>query len=192
MQTMTLDEKLENFYKSAIDSATSQSIEIVKEYQDTLKRIYEERKEEATKKAQNRYRTESDLMLREKNKRLSQETLNIKRRVLDKIAELTDSIFNVVATELMAFIQTSEYMDLLCKQIISAKEFARNDSIKIYINATDEYLKASLEERTGVTLDISDRDFIGGIRAVIPARSVLIDHSFLTKMDEEKKSFTLL
>jgi vacuolar-type H+-ATPase subunit E/Vma4 len=188
---MTLDEKLDHFYSSVIDSATKQNLEIVEEYKLTLQKNYDERKENALRKADANYRMASDNIIRERNRRLSAETMEIRRKVLDKTAEISERIFTDVKMKLEDFMKTSDYDELLVTQIKNAKEFALGDPITVYINPTDANKITSLEEKTGVSLTISDRDFIGGSRAVIPSRSILIDNSFMTKLDEAKSSFTL-
>lgn len=188
---MTLDEKLEHFYSSVIDSATNQNIEIVEEYKKTLQKNYNERKEAAERKAEANYRMASDNIIRERNRKLSAASLEIRRKVLEKTAEISDQIFQDVRQKLEEYMKTSDYEDLLCTQIRKAVEFSKSDTITIYINPSDAQKKSALEEKTGVPLTISDRDFIGGSRAVIPSRSILIDNSFLTKLEEAKSSFTL-
>lgn len=188
---MTLDEKIDHFYTSVIESATKQNIEIVEEYKKALRKNYDERKEATLRKAEANYRVATDNIIRERNRKLSAESMEIKRRVLEKTAEVSDRIFADVGKKLEDFMKTSEYEALLCSQINKAIDFAQGDAITVYINPTDAEKKANLEASCGVTLTISNRDFIGGIRAVIASRSILIDYSFLTKMDESKSSFTL-
>ncbi|MDF2905323.1 MAG: hypothetical protein K0R34_644 [Herbinix sp.] len=188
---MTLDEKLDHFYSSVIDSATKQNIEIVEEYKNTLQKNYDERKEIAMRKAEANYRMASDNIIRERNRKLSAETMEIRRKVLEKTAEISDRVFTDVKLKLENFMKTSDYDELLVNQIKNAKEFAQGDEITVYINPTDASKTSILEAKTGVSLTVSDRDFIGGSRAVIPSRSILIDNSFLTKLDEAKSSFTL-
>jgi V/A-type H+/Na+-transporting ATPase subunit E len=188
---MTLDDKLDHFYSSVIDSATKQNIEIIEEYKKTLSKNFDERKEAALRKAESNYRIATDNIIREKNRKLSGETVEIRRKILDKTEEITGRVFADVKDKLVSFMKTPEYVDLLASQIKNAKDFASGDTLTVYINPTDADKKASLEEKTGVTLTISDRDFLGGVRAVIPSHSILIDHSFLTKLEEAKSSFTL-
>lgn len=188
---MTLDEKLEHFSTSVIDSATQEHIEIVEEYKKLLQKNYNERKEAALKKAEANYRIASDSIIRERNRKLSAEAMEIRRKVLEKTAEISDQIFHDVRNKLNEFMLTPEYEELLYAQIKKALEFAKRDHINIYINPTDSARIPALEARTGVTLTVSNRDFIGGIRAVIPSRSILIDYSFLTKLDEAKSNFSL-
>ena len=188
---MNLDEKLDHFYSSVIDSATKQNIEIVEEYKNTLQKNYDERKDIALRKAEANYRMASDNIIRERNRKLSAEAMDIRRKVLEKTAEVSELIFNDVKSKLENFMKTSDYSDLLEAQIKNAKEFAQGDALTIYINPTDADKISALEIKTGVSLTISDRDFLGGSRAVIPSRSILIDNSFLTKLEEAKSSFTL-
>lgn len=188
---MTLDEKLEQFYKSAVDSATSQNLQIVDEYKKSLQKIYDDHKDDVTRKSEIAFRAASENLIREKNCTLSTETMNLKRKINEKAAEITDKIFKEVNEMLLAFIKTPDYIDLLEKQITSANEFARGEEVTIYINPSDESLKAELEIKTGVTLTISTIDFIGGTRAVIHKQNILIDNSFLTKLEESKDSFML-
>ncbi len=188
---MILDEKLEHFYSSVIDSATQQNIEIVEEYKKVLQKKYEERKEAARRKADANWRIASENIIRERNRKISAQTLEIRRFTLEKTAKISEKIFQDVRQTLENFMNSSEYKELLCNQIKKAVDFAQKDEITIYINPSDADKKAELEEKTGKNLTISDRDFMGGIRAVISSRSILIDYSFLTKLEEAKSAFTL-
>ena len=188
---MTLNEKLDNFYTSVIDSATAQSVEILEEYSKALQKIKDERYQAAIKRANNTYRIEIDHIIREKNRKLSKESLDIKRKVLERSAEITDHIYKDVELKLKEFMKTDSYQEYLAGKMKEALDFSRGDEIIIYINPSDESLIPSLEEKTGVKLTLSNRDFFGGIRAVIPSRTILIDHSFLTKLAESKNTFKL-
>lgn len=188
---MTLDEKLDHFYSSVIESATKQNIEIVEEYKKTLKNNYEERKDAAQRKADANYRMAIENITRERNRRLSADAMEARRKVLEKNAEYTELIFRDVRQRLDEYMKTPQYLDLLAALIKDAKDFAKRDALTVYINPTDADKKAVLEEKTGVMLTVSDRDFIGGIRAVIPSHKILIDKSFLTKLEEVKNTFTL-
>ncbi len=188
---MTLDEKLEHFYNAAIESATSQNIQIVDEYQKSLQQIYEDHKKDSLRKAEITYRTESEKLLREKNRDLSAEAIKLKRKTSEKSAELTDKLFKEVFDRLTEFMTTPEYFNLLCRQIKDILKFARDDDVTIYLNPTDLNLLDSLEAGTGAVLTISTRDFIGGTRAVLHDKNILIDNSFLTKLEEVKNSLIL-
>lgn len=188
---MTLDEKLEQFYNVTIESATVRNIEIVEEYEKSLEKVLEEHKKDTKQKADENYRLEAENLLREKNRLLSAEAINVKRKLNDKVLELIDNLFEDVMDKLQTFMKTKEYETLLISQIKHAKEFSREDDIKVYINPSDQHLKEALEKATGVPLTISQYDFIGGSRAVITEKNILIDNSFTSKIEEAKESFVL-
>lgn len=188
---MTLDEKLDHFYSSVIESATKQHQEIVEEYKKALEKNFEERKQAALRKADAVYRLAVDSITRERNRKLSADTVEIRRKVLEKTAEYTELIFRDARKKLDEYMKTPEYLELMISLIKGAKDFAKRDLLTVYINPSDTDKKELLEEKTGVALTISDRDFIGGIRAVIPSHKILIDKSFLTRLEEVKSSFTL-
>ena len=188
---MTLDEKINQFYTAAIESATSQNIKIIDEYNQSLQNIYNDHKEDVLRKTEISYLVESSNVIREKNRNLSSEAIKIKRIVSEKSMELTTALFQDVAEQLNIFMKTPDYIDLLSTQVIASKEFAREDEVTIYINTTDEALKTSLESKTGITLTVSTTNFIGGTRAVLHAKSILIDNSFISKLAEAKNNFML-
>ena len=51
---------------------------------------------------------------------------------------------------------------------------------------------SELEKETGAKLTVSAEDFIGGVRAVIRSRNILMDHSFKTQIQDEYDKFLFL
>ena len=88
--------------------------------------------------------------------------------------------------------KTEAYDDLLVKCIRQADRFAEKDPVIIYINPSDEQKRSDLEDATGVHLTISAEDFLGGVRAVIRARNILIDNAFKTQLRNEYDKVVLL
>lgn len=188
---MTLDEKLEQFYNATIESATNQNLKITGEYKESLEKVLEEHKQDTRKKSEVAYQLESENLIREKNRSISSASINTKRRLSEKHTSLIEDLFQEIKKKLEDYMNTEEYTSLLAKHIQEAKEFARKDEVIIYINPSDAYLKELLEDKLKVTLTISATDFIGGTRAVIHDKNILIDHSFSSKILEVKESFTL-
>ena len=90
----------------------------------------------------------------------------------------------------MADYQASpEYEALLDSQIERALKFAGDDEVKIYIDPNDEALAHELSVKHGIDISISKYPFHGGMRAVIPAKNILIDNSFEKKIAEAKEKF---
>lgn len=188
---MTLEEKLDIFYNAAINDATSQSIKLLEEYKATLEKMQKEQEEETLKRAQDTLKQESEYLVRSKNKRISDESLLLRRTVTKKIKECEKEIFEKVEQKLTAFMKTPQYEELLKQQLKKALIFAKGDPIELYINPTDAPKKQALENTLHCSLTVSNIDFMGGTRAVIRSRNILIDNSFATKLAEEKELFTL-
>ena len=87
---------------------------------------------------------------------------------------------------------TEAYNDFLIRCIRQAVRYAGSDPVIIYINPSDASKKAALEETTGAELTVSKEDFIGGVRAVIRSRNILMDNSFKTQLDNEYDKFLFL
>lgn len=188
---MTLDEKLDIFYHSSIENATEQCNSIIEEYKESLSNIYKEHETEAHRKADVTLRLESDNLVREKNRQLSAKAIDIRRELTEKAEELKEALFADVEAKLAEYTKTPDYIHTLAKQITEASKFSRGNAITIYINPSDGDKKEELEKLTGLELTISATNFIGGMRAVIHARNILIDNSFASRLAEQKDSFTL-
>ena len=88
--------------------------------------------------------------------------------------------------------KTEDYNDFLVRCIRQAVRFAGEDPVIIYINPSDEKKRSDLEDATRVHLTVSAEDFIGGVRAVIRSRNILIDNSFKTQLHNEYDKFMFL
>lgn len=188
---MNLDVKLDHFYQSVIDEATNESESILVEYQASLKKIYDTKKAELEQKAQARIKVEADNIYREKNKQLSNASVEIRKSLSQKTEELKDRLFTDVEKKVIEYMKTPDYIALLEKQITAAYKFARGEAITVYINASDASKMEALQQATKVELTVSNIDFIGGIRAVIHSKHILIDNSFATKLADEKHNFQI-
>lgn len=188
---MTLDEKLDNFYHTAMEDATNRSITIINEYRQSLDAIFEEHKKESIKKADLAIEIEQKNLYLEKNKAISTQVLKYKRIISNRSKELTDTLFADVLKKLEDYMKTDAYTSLLEQQILFAKNFAKDEPITIYINPSDKDKLDELEGKTGSSLTLSTINFLGGIRAVIHSKNILIDKSFATQLKESKDSYVL-
>lgn len=188
---MTIDEKVDSFRELALADANQKSREMIKEYESSLQKMLKDHEETIGRKTAALLEMESQKLVQEKNHQMAAEHLDYRRRLSEKTDELKKELFSDVENRLSEYMKTKEYDHCLIKQIKEAMAFAREDDITIYINPGDAAKKEALEQATGAVLTVSAIDFTGGTRAVIPERNILIDRSFLTKLEEEKDSFTL-
>lgn len=186
---MTTEEKLQHFLNASIEDAQNRSQKMISDYKEALAKIADEHKAETLKKAELQIKVEEDKLQRNRNKEISKQVLHIKRKITKKQAELKDKLFVEVAHTLEEYMSTEDYTKLLVKEIKEAVDIAGESDVTIYIDPADSESLSKLEMMTGASLTISEYSFMGGTRAVIRDRNILIDNSFAKKLEEAKENF---
>lgn len=189
---MTLEEKIENLQAASMEEARAQGNAIIQNHKEALEKLYNEHTETALRQAELKLKAETANAKHEVNKAMAKSQIDLKREQGKCQTELKNRLFRRVHVLVDEYMQTEAYTELLSSYIHKAMTFAGGEQVTIYINPTDEDKKAELEERTGAFLTVSREDFIGGIRAVIHAKNILIDHSFKASLAEEYEKFLFL
>ena len=189
---MTLEEKIAHLQTSSMEQARAEGNAIIDSHREALEKELADHKTEAMRQSKQRIMEEKTRAKLELNQARAKFQLE-QRRVRGKVQqELKDKIFNETLGFVRAFMQTEEYDTFLVKCIRQAEEYAGDDLVTVYINASDADRQKKLEEKTGVSLTVSEEDFIGGVRAVIQSRNILIGHSFRTQLRDEYEKFLFL
>ena len=186
---MTIDEKLSHFYDITVEEAHAKAAAILEEHKEALEKMTAERKALSEENAQAQIKAETANARREVNKALSAEQLTIKRDWTKKQNELKEKLFSEVKELLDSFTKTPEYETYLTGKIKEALAFAEDDEISVYLSPEDSALAEKLQQTTGVTIQIAKDSFLGGIRATIPQKNILIDHSFAGNFEAAYKEF---
>lgn len=186
---MTIDEKLSHFYDVTVEDAQAKAAGILEEHRKALAQMTEKHKADSQENAQVQIKAETANARREINKALSAEQLTIKRDWTKKQNELKEKLFAEVKTQLENFRNTPDYPAYLENRIKEALEFAEQDKINIYLSPEDSALLPDLVERTKAFITVSAEDFLGGIKATIPHKNILIDHSFAGNFQAVYKEF---
>ncbi len=186
---MTIEEKLEHFQTLCFQDARDRSERMLNDYTDSLRRILEEHKRDARRQADMQVAAETETIKREINKELSLEQINIKREFSVKQEDLKKMLMNELRNRLALFMESQDYVRLLEKQVKKALEFAAGAPITIYLDPCDADKVNRIALHTGAELTLSQYSFLGGTRAVIPSRNILIDNSFQSKLEEAEANF---
>ena len=160
---------------------------ILSDYRSALDKDFADYQNSEIKLADMEVKTETTRIDKETNKELALEQIKLKMEISKKAAELKEKIFSQLEAKLATYQSSPAYEALLDSQIDKALKFAGNDEVKIYIDPNDEALAHKLSVKHGI--DISKYPFHGGMRAVIPAKNILIDNSFEKKIAEAKDKF---
>ena len=186
---MTIDEKPSHFYDVTIEDAQAKAAGILEEHRKALAQMTEKHKADSQENAQVQIKAETANARREINKALSAEQLTIKRDWTKKQNELKEKLFAEVKTQMENFRNTPDYPAYLESKIKEALDFAEQDKINIYLSPEDSALLPDLVERTKAFITVSAEDFLGGVKATIPHKNILIDHSFAGNFQAVYKEF---
>ncbi len=189
---MTLEEKIADLRTTSMEQARSEGNAIIDSHREALEKILEDHKAEARRQSETRIKAETTNARLSLNQAAAKSQLEIKRRLGKVQQELKDKIFEEVMELVKDYMKTAAYDDFLIKCIRQAQHFAGQDPVVIYINPSDEQKHSDLSDTTGAELTISAEDFIGGVRAVIRSRNILIDNSFKTQLRNEYDKFIFL
>ena len=186
---MTIDEKLQHFYEVSLDEAREDAAQAIQEHKEHLARTLEDHKQTSRQNAEAEIKAETGHVRREVNKALSAEQITLRRDLSRKQEDLKETLFAEVKTQVQQFITTAEYDEYLCRRINEAVKFAGDDEIQIYLSSSDKSKANDLAQKTGTPLQVSKEDFIGGIRAEIPHKNILIDNSFSANLASMCREF---
>ncbi|HJD26919.1 MAG TPA: V-type ATP synthase subunit E [Candidatus Blautia intestinipullorum] len=186
---MTIDEKLQHFYEISVEEAKEDAAKAIQEHKEHLAQMLEEHKSSRIQSAEAEVKAEAGHVRREVNKALSAEQLTLKRDWSQKQEELKTDLFAKVRKKLELFMSTPEYTEYLCRQVRKVKEFAGEDQVEISLSPEDKDLAGKVSGETGVPLTVSEESFLGGIRAAIPHKNILIDNSFQEGLNTLRREF---
>lgn len=189
---MTLEEKIADLRTASMEQARAEGNVIIDSHREALEKVFEDHKAEALRQSETRIKAETTNARLSLNQAAAKSQLEIKRRQGKVQQELKDKIFEEVMGLVKDYMKTEAYDDFLIKCIRQAAEFAGQDPVVVYINPSDEQKRSDLADATGVHLTVSAEDFIGGVRAVIRSRNILIDNSFKTQLRNEYDKFIFL
>ncbi len=186
---MTLEEKIEHLQAVSMEEARAEGNAIIDNYRAALEKVLEDHKEEALLQSETRIKGETVNARQQLNQATAKAQLELKRKQGKIQQELKDKIFEETMSLVSDYMKTEAYEDFLIKCIRKAVRFAAGAEMTIYINPSDEQKRSDLEDACGARLTVSAEDFIGGVRAVIRGRNILIDNSFKTQLRNEYDRF---
>ena len=186
---MTTEEKLKHFMDVTTQKVNEENAEALEEYENGLNKVFEDYKENATRRAELSLKLKEESLIKKKNAEVARRQMEIREETGRLQKELTEKIFAEVKGKLERYMGTGDYERYMIAQVRAAKDFAGDDEILIYIDPADIDKKNSIAAAANTTVMVSKYGFGGGIRAVIKSRGILIDQSFETKVKEAAEGF---
>lgn len=187
---MNLDEKITHLREVVMSEARAEGNAIIENHRKALESLLDKHKEEAKTQSEIRIKSETTKSRRQVNQAAAKAEVELKRALGKRQKELKIKLFEEVKGLLLEYRKSDDYVEYICRKIREAAVFANGDGVVIYITPSDEDKKAVLESKTGMTITVSEYEFMGGVRAVIQNRNILIDHSFQTAIEAEYQKFS--
>lgn len=190
---MDLEDKFAYFETQVNQQAQDIIDEQVNQYRATLQKDYDEFVKNTNQEFDARFVNAKKDMRKELNKNISQSQIHLQRDLYLQEEKLKKTLFAEFNDAIQNYMQTDEYRNQLVVMINNLKDYAEKnrEELVVYINHSDQGMIETLFEETNANIQISDREFLGGVRGVLKDRQVLIDYSFSTLLANVEDSFTI-
>ncbi|SPT62064.1 V-type ATP synthase subunit E [Aerococcus viridans] len=190
---MDLEDKFAYFETQVNKQAQDIIDEQVNQYRATLQKDYDEFVKNTNQEFDAKFENAKKNMRKELNKNISQSQIHLQRDLYLQEEKLKKTLFAEFNDAIQNYMQTDEYRNQLVVMINNLKDYAEKnrEELVVYINHSDQGMYEVLLEETNANIQISDREFLGGVRGVLKDRQVLIDYSFSTLLENVEDSFTI-
>ncbi|MCI6735053.1 MAG: V-type ATP synthase subunit E [Aerococcus urinaeequi] len=190
---MDLEDKFAYFETQVNKQAQDIIDEQVNQYRATLQKDYDEFVKNTNQEFDARFVNAKKDMRKDLNKNISQSQIHLQRDLYLQEEKLKKTLFAEFNDAIQNYMQTDEYRNQLVVMINNLKDYAEKnrEELVVYINHSDQGIIETLLEETNANIQISDREFLGGVRGVLKDRQVLIDYSFSTLLANVEDSFTI-
>ncbi|MFJ8451591.1 V-type ATP synthase subunit E [Aerococcus viridans] len=190
---MDLEDKFAYFETQVNQQAQDIIDEQVNQYRATLQKDYDEFVKNTKQEFDAKFVNAKKDMRKELNKNISQSQIHLQRDLYLQEEKLKKTLFADFNDAIQNYMQTDEYRNQLVVMINNLKDYAEKnrEELVVYINHSDQGMIETLFEETNANIQISDREFLGGVRGVLKDRQVLIDYSFSTLLANVEDSFTI-
>ena len=190
---MDLEDKFAYFETQVNQQAQDIIDEQVNQYRASLQKDYDEFVKNTNQEFDAKFVNAKKDMRKELNKNISQSQIHLQRDLYLQEEKLKKTLFAEFNDAIQNYMQTDEYRNQLVVMINNLKDYAEKnrEELVVYINHSDQGMIETLLEETNANIQISDREFLGGVRGVLKDRQVLIDYSFSTLLANVEDSFTI-
>lgn len=183
-------EKLDIFYRAAMDAANIQSEAILDEQKQIYQRAMADYEAEKQKDWQEKRRQRETSLKREANRIVQEEIMQQKQAYHSAVEAKKQELFAAVEQRLEEYRHTDAYEDQLEKMVQKAVALAETAGVQIYLSPSDQEKKERLEQKTRQQILIGE-ELKGGIRAVIKEKNILLDESFGSRLQELREQYEL-
>ncbi|MDK6371771.1 hypothetical protein QP101_06725 [Aerococcus urinae] len=188
---MKLEEKMAYFKDQVTQQSQAEIDQQINQYRQTLEDDYQKFQEQTDETFAHRLVNEKEALRKENNKAISQIQINQQRELFLNEENMKLTLFQTFTKQIESYQKSEAYIKQLKKMLKNIQAYAGREKYDLYIDENDSHLRSQLESYASHPIIISDRPFMGGIRAVLRERQILVDYSFLTFLDRLKENFVI-
>ncbi|MDK7190477.1 hypothetical protein QP804_06420 [Aerococcus urinae] len=188
---MKLEEKMAYFKDQVTQQSQSEIDQQINQYRQTLEDDYQKFQEQTDETFAHRLVNEKEALRKENNKAISQIQINQQRELFLTEENMKLTLFKTFTKQIESYQESEAYIEQLKKMLKNIQAYAGREKYDLYIDENDSHLRSQLESYASHPIIISDRPFMGGIRAVLRERQILVDYSFLTFLGRLKENFVI-
>lgn len=182
---MKTEEKLNEFKRLAVSEAENIRVKNLKHINIKIKEEASKGIKEAEALSKLKIDEEFHKSSQARNKELLEAKNLCKRKLIDLRKEYENNIFEHVERKLHEFTKTEQYVPYL----ISSIKKVLKGGMDIYFVKQDMMHTKIIKEELNINILESDEDFIGGFKAIMPNKNMVIDNSFKSRLLEERERF---
>ncbi len=182
-----VEEKLASFSKIVLEMANKQRDGINERIEEEIDSRVGDMEKEFTENARGDMEKEVLKRIRENNEKILKTESDLKRRLLLKRENIINEIFGNVESRIEDFIESKEYGKWLEAHARAGIRELGGENCVLYIMKKDEKYKKELENLTGCSAELSEQNFLGGVK--IYSKNRCVDYSLTSVIEQAQNVF---
>ncbi len=182
------DNKLDKFINAIIDDASTEAEKIRDEISSRKKEYMSAAEDDILAEMYNYIRTTTNQIKTDAGRRVSRKTLEIKRTLAERRAEIAKNILEKVRARVIDYTLSPEYSKSLEKMAEYAKKRLGSDGLVIYLRAEDMKYSKALNEKVPAEY-LEGKISLGGILAGSKSQNIRVDLTFDNSFEDVSGKF---
>lgn len=189
---ITIDDKLETFYKLVFKEEEAKSKKILEELEKNNKKVIEEKKIELEEKKQETIKRKKNLGKIQKNEMVSKATQDNRRKILSKSEELLEDVIESLKERSEEFTKSKDYQNYILGKIeklikdLEEKEIIISLTDKDKVKLQDSIIKIGEDNNKSILFNEAKKDIIGGFILSDQKKTYNLDNSFKTIIEQNR------
>jgi vacuolar-type H+-ATPase subunit E/Vma4 len=183
----SVEEKLAAFSRMVLETANKQRDDMMEKLQEDIDESVKKAEREFTENARENMEKEVLKKTRENNEKVLKLEAELKHKLLFKREGIIQEIFKNVYERVEKFTQDNGYGKWLKNKAEKAVEELGGKDCTVCVMKKDESYKAELEKLSGVKVELSEEDVLGGV--IVYSKNKCVDYSLRTIIEQEQSYF---